>query len=126
MKKNPWWYLIAVAVASVISCRQDRPDWMDDHYHITSPDGDAFIYRSIHEVDNNYQTSLATWIIVSPAQGGCGVFDVKGPSPAVIDFQWTSDSTVLISYDPTLEIIQQENECYFYGRIIKFTYQARN
>ncbi|MEM6298734.1 MAG: hypothetical protein AAF740_08620 [Bacteroidota bacterium] len=93
--------------------------------HIASPDGKAFIYQTSYPIDEAFQTSVATWILMPGGSGGGGVLDLKSNKPMPVTFEWTSDSTVLIQYDSAATVLRMENDSYYLGRRTKFDYKVK-
>ena len=121
MKTILKWFIPFFVLAGS-SCSQRIPDWMNNHYHVTSPDGTAIVYMASYPTDSGTQTSVATWVQSNGATGGAGVFDVQSKRPVKMTMNWSNDSTVVINYDSHVRVLRQETYSYFKGHKTYFVY----
>jgi hypothetical protein len=117
--------LILFLLIIVTSCDKNKPEWLKEHYHVTSPDGKAFIFEKSYTYNGEFYSSIATWISTENGSGGAGVLDLKGNKKINLDFEWMSDSTVLITYDSAAKILRIESDTYFLGRSTKLKYSVK-
>ena len=104
------------------SKHQKLPDWVYNSKHLISKDSTtALILNS--SADGNLH--ITSWLIHNGQSGGGGVFSQKNGKIEETNIGWESDSTLIIEYNSSNEILKKEDSLYFFGKVIQIKYIAK-
>jgi len=109
-------------VALLSACVSTFEEIQKNNHHELSPDKKVVVYQSVTQNDGQYQIALTSWCKQNGSEGGAGIFAFISENEEQIQFNWESDSLLLVTIPKNVTIILQENESYFLGRSFKVNY----
>jgi hypothetical protein len=108
----------------LVACESKTDEFWKNHPHAQSPDKKAVVYQSSFKEDGLYRVAVTTWIEVGFMKGGAGIFDIRLDTLEDLKFEWTSDTSVKITYPDNARVLRQEKQTYFAGRNTHISYKV--